>query len=73
MTTRGTTVRKVRMPDTVWDPAMVKAAAEGTTLSHVLRLAVEAFLAAPAQEWEPGAPGKALRPSEAVLVVLEGK
>ena len=57
MSGKGTPVRKVRMPDEVWDPGMVKAAAEGTTLSVVTREAVLAFLAAPPRTWPAQAPG----------------
>jgi len=64
MPTKGTTVRKVRVPDETWDPAEVKATAEGTDRSTVVRVALEDFLAAPARDWPQGGPGKP-KPAEA--------
>lgn len=69
---KGTTVRKVRMPDETWDPAGDKAAAEGTDRATVLRVALDAFLVAPPREWPRLEPGKASRTPEAVLEALEG-
>ena len=69
---KGTTVRKVRMPDETWDPAEAKAAAEGTDRATVIREALEAFLTAPPRVWPTVEPGKASRPSQAVLEALEG-
>lgn len=69
---RGTTVRKFRAPDETWEPAMAKARAEGADLSTVLRVALEDFLVAPPREWTTVEPGKASRPSDALLEALEG-
>jgi hypothetical protein len=69
---KGTTVRKVRMPDETWDPAEAKARAEGTDRATVLRVALEDFLQAPPREWPRVEPGKAARPSQAVLEHLDG-
>jgi len=59
MSTKGTTVRKVRLDDDVWEPARAKAEAEGTDRSTVVRVLLEGFLAAPARDWPQGGPGKA--------------
>lgn len=58
MSTKGTTVRKVRLDDEVWDPAKVKADAEGTDRSTVVRVLLEEWLAAPPRSWPQGGPGK---------------
>jgi hypothetical protein len=71
MSTRGTTVRKVRVHDDTWTLGKAKAHNEGTDLSTVIREAVDAFLSAPPREWGPSDRGRALRPSEAVLERLE--
>ena len=36
--------RTIRVPDEVWEPALVKAHAEGKTLTEVIVKALEAFL-----------------------------
>ena len=69
---KGTTVRKVRIPDESWDPAADKAAAEGTDRATVLRVALDEFLVAPPRAWPTLEPGKPSRTSEAVLEALEG-
>lgn len=69
---KGTTVRKVRIPDESWDPAADKAAAEGTDRATVLRVALDEFLTAPPREWPTLEPGKASRTPQAVLEHLDG-
>jgi hypothetical protein len=39
--------RTVRVEDELWDPAMAKAAAEGTTVSEVIRAALKRYLRQP--------------------------
>ena len=46
MAPMGTKLRNIRVPDEIWEPALHKAEAEGTTLSERIR----EFLAAYAQE-----------------------
>lgn len=70
---RGTTVRKVRIPDETWDPAKAKADDEGTDRATVLRVALEEFLTAPPRDWPTLEPGKASRASDALLEHLEGR
>ena len=36
--------RTIRVPDDVWEPAMAKAHAEGTTLTEVIIRALKAYL-----------------------------
>ena len=44
---RGTTIRSVRVPDDVWDAAMAKARAEGTTVSAVIQTVLRRYLEVP--------------------------
>lgn len=40
----ATPLRSFRCPDEVWDPALIKAQNEGTTLTEVLNDALKRFL-----------------------------
>lgn len=40
----ATPLRSFRCPDEIWEPALRKAEAEGTTLTEVLNNALKAFL-----------------------------
>lgn len=40
----ATPTHSVRVPDEIWDAAVAKAAAEGTTVTEVILAALERFL-----------------------------
>jgi hypothetical protein len=40
---KGTTLRSIRVPDDPWEPALERAEREGTTLSAVIREAVDKY------------------------------
>lgn len=44
---RGTTLRNVRVPDELWDAALRKAAAEGRSVSEVIRGCLEVWVTRP--------------------------
>lgn len=41
---RGTTHRSIRIPDDLWEAARKKAAAEGRTISDILRESLEQYV-----------------------------
>lgn len=43
-TYRGSTIRSVRVADELWEPASVKAAANGTTASAIMVAALRAYV-----------------------------
>jgi predicted DNA-binding protein len=43
MSGKGTTLRSIRIPDNPWEPARERAQREGTTLSAVIREAVDKY------------------------------
>lgn len=41
---KGTPIRNVRVPDDLWNPAQVKAAQRGESLSDIIRKALADYL-----------------------------
>jgi predicted transcriptional regulator len=41
---KGTTIRGIRVPDTLWDAAKAKAELEGRSVSDVIREALEDYV-----------------------------
>lgn len=47
--TGKTPVRNLRVPDELWEPALAKAQAEGTTLTEVIKKYLTRYVATPAR------------------------
>lgn len=47
--TGKTPVRNLRLPDEIWDTALAKAQAEGTTLTEVIKRFLTRYIATPSK------------------------